>query len=217
MLAQTLLATTYPALFSGQLVADALMMAKDAGYPQLPVLDGQQFLGFALLNDLEEVAAEDTVGTLTLIKAQVQGQAHLLQALHTTALLENNFIAVLDMDGQYLGTLGPEELFTATSRLLNAGESGGIIVLEMDRRQYSFGELSRLVETNESYITQLNTYTEPGTGLWIVTIRINRAELSDVVSTLQRYEYSIRYYFGEESYQNELRENYSALMNYLNL
>jgi hypothetical protein len=42
-------------------------------------------------------------------------------------------------------------------------------------------------------------------------------EISDIVATLQRYEYPIRYYFGEEEYENELRENYELLMTYLKI
>jgi acetoin utilization protein AcuB len=37
------------------------------------------------------------------------------------------------------------------------------------------------------------------------------------VATFQRYEYQVSYFFGEEEYENELRNNYDHLMNYLNL
>jgi len=87
----------------------------------------------------------------------------------------------------------------------------------MDKRNFSFGELSRLIETNDASITQLNTYTESTTGLFIITIKVNKIEISDIIATLQRYEYSIRYYFGEEDYENELRKNYDLLMTYLKI
>jgi len=46
---------------------------------------------------------------------------------------------------------------------------------------------------------------------------VNKIEISDIIATLQRYEYSIRYYFGEEDYENELRKNYDLLMTYLKI
>ena len=70
------------------------------------------------------------------------------------------------------------------------------------------GELCRLVETNNAVVTQLNTYTEHLSGLLIVTFKINKTEVSDILATLQRYEYNVRYYFGEEYYENELREKF---------
>ena len=92
-----------------------------------------------------------------------------------------------------------------------------MIVIEMDKRNFSFGELCRLIETNDASITQLNTYTETATGLYIVTIKINKMEISDIIATLQRYDYIIRYYFGKEDYENELKENYDLLMTYLKI
>ena len=53
--------------------------------------------------------------------------------------------------------------------------------------------------------------------LFFVTIKVNKFEISDIVATFQRYEYTVKYYFGEELYENELRNNYDHLMNYLNI
>ena len=77
--------------------------------------------------------------------------------------------------------------------------------------------MNRLVETNDAYITQLNTYTEPDTGLVVITLKVNKIEISDIVATFQRYDFVVRYYFGEETYANELKENYNHLLSYLNM
>jgi acetoin utilization protein AcuB len=50
-----------------------------------------------------------------------------------------------------------------------------------------------------------------------VTIRINKAEVSDIIATFQRYEYTVKYFFGEEQYENELKSNFDNLMNYLRI
>jgi hypothetical protein len=73
------------------------------------------------------------------------------------------------------------------------------------------------VETNDAQVTQLNTYWDSTTGSFFVTIKINKFEISDIIATFQRYEYQIKYYFGEELYENELRSNYDHLMNYLSI
>jgi acetoin utilization protein AcuB len=63
----------------------------------------------------------------------------------------------------------------------------------------------------------LNSYTDSQSGSFYVVMRINKLEISDIVATFQRYEYQVKYYFGEELYENELRSNYDHLMNYLNI
>jgi hypothetical protein len=108
-------------------------------------------------------------------------------------------------------------MLTVLTSYVGADTKGGVIVLEIERRQYSFGEIVRLIETNDAYVTQLNTATDPQTGMLLVTIQINRMEVSTIVATFQRYDYSVKYYFGEENYQNELKENYHHLLSYLNM
>jgi acetoin utilization protein AcuB len=116
-----------------------------------------------------------------------------------------------------MGVIISKDLMHHLSRFVGNEERGGIIVLETDKRNFSFGEISRLVETNEAYITQLNTYVEGDTGTIVITLKVNKIEISDIVATFQRYEYSVRYFFGEEEYANELKENYNHLISYLNM
>ena len=95
---------------------------------------------------------------------------------------------------------------------------GAIIVLEMDRVNFAFSEIIKLVETNDAQVTQLNTYWDPHYfNVFILPFKINKLEVSDIIATFQRYEYKIKYYFGEEQYENELRSNYNHLMNYLSI
>jgi acetoin utilization protein AcuB len=87
----------------------------------------------------------------------------------------------------------------------------------MDSKNYSFNEINRIVESNDAQITQLNTFTDPETGMSQITIRVSKLEVSDIIGTFQRYEYNVKYYFGEELFENELRTNYDNLMNYLKI
>jgi hypothetical protein len=87
----------------------------------------------------------------------------------------------------------------------------------MDRHTYAPGEINRLVESNDAIITQLNTLFDPATQRLTVILRINREEVSDIVATFQRYEYTVSYYLGEELFRNELQSNLEHLLNYLNI
>ena len=67
------------------------------------------------------------------------------------------------------------------------------------------------------YEDKRSPFFENETGLLIVTIKINKAEVSDILSTFQRYDYHVKYFFGEELYANDIRSNYDNLMNYLKI
>ena len=63
----------------------------------------------------------------------------------------------------------------------------------------------------------LNTRLNAQAGTMLITLRLNRTEISDIISTFQRYEYTIRFFIGEEQYANELRANYNNLIHYLKI
>ena len=46
---------------------------------------------------------------------------------------------------------------------------------------------------------------------------VSKMQISGIVITFHRYEYNVKYYFGEELYENELRTNYDNLMHYLKI
>jgi hypothetical protein len=118
---------------------------------------------------------------------------------------------------QLLGIVTYNDLLRNASEFMSLDQPGALIVLEMESQNYSFNEINRIVESNDAKITQLNTYVEIETGLTQITIRVNKMEVSDLLSTFQRYEYNVKYYFGEELYENELKTNYDNLMNYLKI
>ena len=219
MLVAQLIQTDYPTLQLSDKVSFALQLMEDYEIQDLPVIINEALTGCISKDDLLDADEEVVIATLQeqFNNTSVKRDEYFLSALKL--LVENNtsLIAVTNESKEYLGVVTSSALLEQLSIYVGAGESGGIIVLEIDRRNYSFGEISRLVETNDAYITQLNSYTESSTGLVIVSLKVNRVEISDIIATFHRYEYVVRYYFGEEQYTNELKDNYNHLMAYLNI
>lgn len=219
MLVSQLLNTSFPSLNITDKAVFALQLMDDYDVLHLPVLSEEKFVGLVAKDDLIDAAESEThlSSPEVLQKFFVKSEEHFLAALKLISNHDLSLLPVVSDQMELTGVVLAKELIKAVSLFLGIEERGAVIVLETDKRNFSFGELSRLVETNDSYITQLNTYTEAGTGLVIVTIRINKSEVSDIVATFQRYDYVVRYYFGEEEYANELKENYQHLISYLNM
>lgn len=219
MLVSQLLNTSFPSLNITDKATFALQLMDDYDVLHLPVLSEDKLVGLIAKDDLIDAAESDThLGSEEFLqKIYVRQEEHFLTALKLISNHDLSLLPVVNEQMELKGVVLAKELIKAVSLFLGMEEPGAVIVLETEKRNFSFGELSRLVETNDSYITQLNTYTEAGTGLVIVTIKINKNEVSDIVATFQRYDYVVRYYFGEEEYANELKENYQHLVSYLNM
>lgn len=219
MLISQLLNTGFPSLNIADKASFALQLMDDYDVLHLPVLSNDKFVGIVSKDDLLDADETDThLSTPHLLQQiSIKSEEHFLGALKLIANNELTLLPVVNNQSELEGVVLAKDLFKTVTLFLGIEENGGLIVLETDKRNFSFGELSRLVETNDSYITQLNTYTEASTGLLIITLKINKIEVSDIVATFQRYDYVVRYFFGEEEYANELKENYQHLISYLKM
>jgi predicted transcriptional regulator len=217
MLANQLITNHYPTVEPDDKVSLALQLMDDFDVAHIPVVDHKKYLGIISKHDLLDVDefAPVKAAITELVQKSVRTTDHLLSVLKLASQNSLSLVPVVNQDQEWVGAIPYTDIIKASCLFTGAEEPGAVIVLEMERKSYSFGEISRLVETNDAYITQFNTYFENETGLLVVTIKINKVEVSDILSTFQRYEYIVRNFIGEEQYENELRYNYDHLMSYL--
>ncbi|WP_046368437.1 CBS domain-containing protein [Flavihumibacter petaseus] len=220
MINKELISASLPVLSPKDPVYRALQLMDDCHVSQLPIVDDEKYIGLLSEADLLNAADDNLLlETLTplISKIRVSPNNHFTEAIQLANEYGLDIVPVTETDLTWVGAIAASDLLKYTGHMIGADEPGGIIVLEMEKRDFAFSEIYKLVETNDAQITQLNTYYDNNLGLLFVTMKLNKFELSDIVATFQRYEYQVRYYFGEEQYENELRNNYDHLMNYLNL
>ncbi len=219
MLASQLINSSFPAVNLSDRVSLALQLMDEYDVFHLPVLSAEKYSGIISKDDLLDVDESNLLASVEadLLRVSVKGEEYFLAALKLMADHELSLLPVVNEQSELSGVIPARELMRTISVFVGNDTRGGVIVLEISKRNFSFGEISRLVETNDAYITQLNTITDPESGMMAVTLKVNKIEISDIVATFQRYEYLVRYYFGEETYANELKENYDHLISYLNM
>jgi CBS domain-containing protein len=219
MLAAQLINNSFPSVHLLDKACFALQLMEDYDVQHLCVVTDEKFVGIVDKNTLLDTHEAAVIATLQneFIVASVHADEHFLAGAKLLSLHELTMLPVVSTTADLLGVITAKQMLAVLTSHVGADTKGGVIVLEMEQRQYSFGEIARLVETNDAYVTQLNTTTDPQTGMLLVTLQINRIEVSTIVATFQRYDYSVKYYFGEENYQNELKENYNHLLSYLNM
>lgn len=220
MLTRELTSQSLPFLRLQDKVYQALELMNENRVAHLPVVDGGKFVG--ILSEQDLLQAENDTATLdsfeqSFSSVSVKEEEHFLKAVQLAADNGLSVVPVVTEENELLGTVAYNDLLKFSSEFMSLSEPGGLIVLEMESNQYSFNDISKLVETTNAQITQLNTSNDPQTGMMQVTLRINKPDISDIVAAFQRHEYNVKYFFGEELYTNELRSNYDNLMNYLKI
>ena len=220
MLAVELNNNNIPQLQLQDTIAKALQLVSDFKVSHLPVVSEEKFLGLISEEDLMDAHNKNMRIELLqsdFILASINENDHFLQAVNISNLYQTNVVPVTNIENELVGTITRQTLLRTLGSFSGAQEIGGIIVLEMERNQFTISDISRIIESNGATVLHLNTTIQPETGLLRVTIHINKKELSAVVAAFERYEYYVIYYFSEEKFDNEVHSNYRHLMNYLDI
>jgi len=218
MLTRDLISNSIPYLHPNDKVHHALQLMNEYHVAHLPVVENETYLGVISEEQLLETDEEEMIKQVPIADGttSVQAKDHFLKAIQSAVTHKLSIVPVVE-EKQLIGIVTYNDLLRNASEFMNLNEPGALIVLEIENKSYSFTEINRIVESNDAQITQLNTFTDPETGIMQVTIRVSKLEVSDILATFQRYEYNVKYYFGEELYENELRTNFDNLMNYLKI
>ncbi len=220
MLAVELNNNNIPQLNLQDTIAKALQLVSDFKVSHLPVVSEEKFLGLISEEDLMDAHNKNSRIELLqrdFILTSINENDHFLRAVNISNQYKTNVVPVTNVANELIGTITRQALLTTLGYFSGAHEIGSIIVLEMERNQFTISDISRIVESNGSTVLHLNTTIQPETGLLRVTIHINKKELSAIVAAFERYEYDVIYYFGEEKFENEIHSNYRHLMNYLDM
>jgi hypothetical protein len=192
---------------------------EDFDVQELAVVKEEYFLGIVQKADLLDTDEAATIMVLSdqLKKIMVADTAHFLTALDLFSKYELSILPVLNEQQECIGMIPQKSLNNALAKFLGVESPGAIIVLSVAPYQYSLAEMSRLVESNNAQIVQLNSYFDETNGSIIITLKINKDEAQSIIATFQRYDYELVQYFGKTPLHNDIEAHYHHLMNYLDV
>jgi predicted transcriptional regulator len=202
-------------------VSFALTWMDDHRVNHLPVVDGSEYLGMVVDEDISGV--EDKAKKLSelygyLHKPFIVEGEHYYNALQLLIEQKLSLLPVLDQRHNYLGVITREKILDEMAGSLSVQNPGGIIVLELNQNDYSLSEISRIVESNDAIILSLNVKSIHGSRKLEITLKLNRINIEAIIQSFERYNYEIKAYFGENQKDDDLlRERYDSLLTYLKI
>ena len=220
MLNNELINHAIPQLQLQDSISRALQLIQEYRLTHLPVVSGNKYLGMIGEDDLFDAGQENSsIGILqdNFITMAVREEEHFLTSLNCCNLFETNIVPVINQQNELMGIITATDLLKALGSYSGSNEMGGIIVIEMDRSRFAISEISRIVESNDATILHLNTTFNAENSLLTVTLQLNKKEIATIVSSFERYEYTIVNYFGDEKFENEIHSNSRHLMSYLDI
>ena len=221
MLAAELIDPMLPALKPTDTVGQALDWMQEHRVGQLVLTDQGEYRGILNEELLMDVADDERpVGGILRLFEQTYTleNQHMFEVLALVVQQQMDVIAVLSEEREFIGTVSVNELLKLFAQELGIQDAGAILILNLSERDYSLTEISRLVESNHvkiisSYFTSA-AYGMPDRSR--LTLKLNRRDISPVISTLERFGYHIEAAFANAPVESIDQERLDSLLRYLN-
>jgi signal-transduction protein with cAMP-binding, CBS, and nucleotidyltransferase domain len=199
----------------------AIVWMEELRTNQLPVVEKGRFLGFLS----EEIILEENDKTKSVSdydlyaeRCFVYEHQHFYDIIKMAAEFEIQMVAVLNEQGGFSGVVPLEDTISAFAQSIAVQETGAILVISMNHREYSLAEISRIVEGENARILSSCLTSDHGDSAKVrVTLKINKTELSHITATMERFGYKIIGRFQEIASKSNDQERYDMLMKYLDL
>ncbi len=220
MIAKELISDGVLPLMTSDTGTNALSWMEEYRVLHLPIVNNQEFLGLISEFDLHDLTdLKQPLGhiRLSLHAAVIYEYQHVFDVLKVFNEFKLTLLPVIDENNNYIGSITLHSLIERLGDIIPVGNVGGIIVLNVDQRSLVLSEIARIVESNDARILAMFVNTSPDSTEIEVSIKIDKMDISAIMQTFTRYNYSIKSSFSQGDDENDLRKRYNALMNYLNI
>ncbi|GGC19844.1 hypothetical protein GCM10011386_09650 [Parapedobacter defluvii] len=192
----------------------------DLRLTQLPVVKDDLFLGsvsYETLAGLTNVDQNIEQADVAYLQIHLYATQHIYDALLFFQIYQLDLLAVVDEQHTYLGAITPLELVSTLSQTMSIHQPGGIIVLEMGYRDNALSHIAHIVESDNAQILNSYVQTFSDSSRLEVTIKVNKSNISSIVSSFLRHDYTVKATYNDENSRDNSRDRYEQLMNYINM
>lgn len=221
MLAKDLISDVVPALKTSDTGLRALSWMEIFRISHLPIVNNKEFLGLISDADIYDLnMADEPIGNhhLSLFSPFVTHDQHIYEVIQLVSSLKLTVVPVLNQQKHYMGLITMNDLIQSFAGLAALKEPGGIIILELHQNDYSLTQIAQIIEGNDAKILSMYLMTSTDSTKMDLTLKINRTDLSSIIQTFNRYNYTIKAsYMEDDELDNFYSSRYESFMRYLNI
>ena len=220
MIARHLISKTVPPIRPVENGHVALEWMEEFKVSPLAVADGTRFVGIIsedMVVDENNLDLPISHYVADLVDTHVAPDQHIYDVIRTLSGHDLSIMPVVDAGGTYIGCITMPDLLTKFDELAVVNQPGGILVVEMDMRDYSLAQVAHIVESNGARILSSYIFHRPDSDKMELTLKIDREDQTSVIQGLERYGYRVAGSFHDSEDTGEIKDRYDALMRYINI
>ena len=198
---------------------DALERMDDYHVRHMPIVNNRQLLGLISEEEIFDLDAHEPVGSydLKMVHPFVKDTVHIYETMRVLHEYRLTLVPVVDKDNNYMGVVSLPDLLKYFAESASFSEPGSIIVLEVNKHSYSLAQIARIVESENAIILNSFITSLPDSSELDITLKLNRSDISKILSSFRRFDYDIKASFSESEYIDSLQEHYDSLMAFMSV
>ncbi|HRO42091.1 MAG TPA: CBS domain-containing protein [Flavipsychrobacter sp.] len=220
MVIEQLISPIVPTLLPTDTGSRALYLMEENNLTQIPLVVDEKYMALVQENDLldwETPESPLSKASFLTYRPAVFASGHPYEAMRVAHQQNLSVLPVVDNENTYIGAITRNDLLKYITENSGVDNPGGIIVVEVDSRDYSLSEIARLCESEDVIIISAQLATNKTSGKIEVTLKTNRTDLQGLSSSFERHNYVVKHVYGEQAHYEDMRERYNLLMNYINM
>ena len=208
----------YKTIDSKETIASVQDFFNEMPFSHFPVVEEGIYIGCIASEDIETF---DIIKKVSDYRYSLEGffareKMIWLDVLEVFAKNHSNLVPILDEKNNYLVYYEINDILNFFHETPFLQEPGAILVVKKKTLDYSIGEITQIIESNNGKILGLFV-SESDIENTSVTIKINLGIMNDIIQSFRRYNYEIVSEHYEDIYINTLKERSDYLDKYLNI
>jgi acetoin utilization protein AcuB len=220
MIARDLINDSFPPLKPTDTGLKAIRWMEEFRLDHLPLVDQTDYIGLISEQDilkLDSLERPLSHQKMPLIKPFAKASQPVFEVVKIMAQHHLTLIPVVDDDNHYLGLINTTDLLKYYKDSGIFDDATGVVVLEMDTRNYSLSEIAHLVELEDAKILSSFVTPHPENETFDITLKINQVDLSRILSSFSRHGYYVKEHYNQAQFVEDLRSRYDSLIKYLDI
>ena len=199
-------------------IRDIQKLFNQLTYTHLPVGENGVYMGCISENDVRCFESDKTLEDYryALEGFYARESNYWLDSLEAFAQNNCNILPVLDDENQYLGYLELNEMISLFKETPFLHEPGNILVIEKAFKDYTLGEVSQIVESNNAHLLGVFV-SKIENDMAEITLKISPAGMTQIIQSFRRYGYIIVSEHQEDTFSKNLEDRSKYLDKYLNI
>lgn len=199
-------------------IASLQKLFDEVTYSHIPVEKDGIYLGSISETDVRSFDPDKSIAEyqFSLEAFYIRETENWLDVLEAFAKNQTDLLPVLDEENQYLGFVELYDIVSLLTETPFLNGPGSIITLEKGYRDYSFSEISQIVESNGEHVLGM-FISKMENDVAQITLKIGQNSINSILQSFRRYGYNIVSQHQEDTFNSSLKERSKYLDKYLNI